>query len=60
MSGVFQTIDLPPPLRPVSVSSPHTKGGREHTRRVVRGVGGSIFWKMPHWIGLLQFNPSTV
>jgi hypothetical protein len=37
VSGVFQTIDPPPPLHPASVSSPRTKGGGVHTRRVMRG-----------------------
>jgi hypothetical protein len=27
VSGVFRTIDPPPPLHPESVSSPRTKGG---------------------------------
>ncbi len=47
VSGVFKNIDPPPPVRPASVSSPRTKGRGVHTRRAVRGVGGSIFWKTP-------------
>jgi hypothetical protein len=40
VSGVFRTIDPPPPLHPASVSSPRTKGGGGgHTRRAVRGGG---------------------
>jgi hypothetical protein len=40
VSGVFRTIDPPPPLHPASVSSPPTKGGGGiHTRRAV-SVGG--------------------
>jgi hypothetical protein len=46
VSGVFQTIDPPPHLRPASVSSPRTNGvggGGVHTRRAVREVGGQYF-----------------
>jgi hypothetical protein len=59
MSGVFRTIDAPPPLHPASVSSPRTKGGGVHTRRAVRGWGVNILEDARHWIGLLQYNPST-
>ncbi len=45
MSGVFRTIDPPPPLHPASVSSP---------RRAVRGWG-SIFRKTPV-IGLASYS----
>jgi uncharacterized coiled-coil DUF342 family protein len=31
VSGVFRTIDPPPPVHPASVSSPRTKGGRVYT-----------------------------
>ncbi len=59
VSGVFQNIDPPhPPLHPVRVFSPRTKGGR-YTRRAVRGWGVSILEDARHWIGLLQYNPST-
>jgi hypothetical protein len=58
MSGVFRTIDHTPPLHPASVSSPALKGGGIHTRRAVRG-GGNIVEDARHWIGLLQYNPST-
>ncbi len=44
-----------PPLHPVSVSSPRTKGGGVHTRRAVRGCGGSIFRKTPD-IGLTSYS----
>jgi hypothetical protein len=60
MSGVFQTIDPPPPLHPASVSSLRTKGGGEHTRRAVRGWGVNSLEDARHWIGLLQYNPSTI
>ncbi len=53
--GVFQNIDPHPPLHPANVSYPHTKGGRVHTRRAVRGAGGSIFWKTPA-IGLASYS----
>ncbi len=59
-SGVFRTIDLPPPLHPASASSPLTKGGEVHTRRAGRGWGGvNISEDARHWIGLLQYKPST-
>ncbi len=50
----------PPPspnFHPASVSSPRTLGGGGgiHTRRAVRGVGGSIFWKTPD-IGLASYS----
>jgi hypothetical protein len=59
VSGVFQTIDPHPPLPLASVSSPRTKGGPVHTRRAVRGWGVNISEDARHWIGLLQYNPST-
>jgi hypothetical protein len=49
----------PPPFHPASVSSPRTKGGGMHTRRAVRGWGVNSFEDARHWIGLLQYNPST-
>jgi hypothetical protein len=61
VSGVFRTIDPPPhPLSPASVSSPRTKGGGVHTRRVVRGWGVNISEDARHWIGHLQYDPSTI
>jgi hypothetical protein len=54
VSGVFRTIDLPPPLHPASVSSPRTKGGGVHTRRAVRECGINI-WKTPD-IGLASYS----
>ena len=59
VSGVFRTTDPPPPLHPASVSSPRTKGGGVHTRRAVKGWGVNISEEVRHWIGLLQYNPST-
>ncbi len=50
VSGVFQTIDPPPPLHPASMSSHRNKGRGVHIRRAVRGWG-SIFRKTPD-IGL--------
>jgi hypothetical protein len=58
VSGVLQNIDLPSPLHPASVSSPAPKG--VHTRRAVRGWGVNILEDARHWIGLLQYNPSTM
>jgi hypothetical protein len=60
VSGVFPTIDPPPPLHPASVSSPAPKAGEVHTRRAVRGWGVNISEDARHLIGLLQYNPSTV
>ncbi len=44
MSGVFRTIDPPPPLHPGSVSSPRPEGGRGgiHNLQAVRGGGGQF------------------
>jgi hypothetical protein len=41
-------------------SSPRTKGRGVHTRRAVRGLGVNISEDARHWIGLFQYNPSTV
>ncbi len=60
VSGVFQNIDPPPPLHPASVSSPRTKGGGINTRPAVRGWGVNILKYARHWIGLLQYNLSTL
>ncbi len=57
--GVFRTIDPPPPLHPARVSSPRTKSGGVHTPRAVRGWGVNNSEDASHWIGLLQYNPST-
>jgi hypothetical protein len=60
VSGVFRTIDPHPPLPLASVSSPRTKdGGRTHSPGG-EGVGVNISEDARHWIGLLQYNPSTV
>ncbi len=60
VSGVFRTIDPPTPLNPASVSSPRTEGGGGvHTRRAVSWWGVNISEDAWHWIGLLQYNPST-
>ncbi len=44
VSGVFLTIDPPPPLHPASVSSPRTKGGGggTHSPGGVGGGGGGV------------------
>ncbi len=60
MSGVFRTIDPPPPLHPASVSSPPHQRRGVHTRRAVRGRKVNISEDARHWIGLLQYNPFTV
>jgi hypothetical protein len=46
VSGVFRTIDPPPPLHPASVSSPAPKAGG-YTLVERWGGGGSIFRKTP-------------
>ncbi len=57
VSGVFQTIDPPSVLHPASVSSPQ---GRGYTLAGRWGGGGvNILEDARHWIGLLQYNPST-
>ncbi len=54
VSGVFRTIDPPPPLHPASVSSPRTKGGG-YTLARRSGGGGSKFRKTPR-IGLASYS----
>ncbi len=54
VSGVFRTIDPPPPFHPASVSSPRTKGGGYTL--AVGGWGVNISEDSRHWIGLLQYN----
>ncbi len=52
---VFQTIEPPPPSPPNEcVLTPH-QGRGVHTRRAVKGVGGSIFWKTSD-IGLVSYS----
>jgi hypothetical protein len=55
VSGVFRTIDPPPPLHPASMSSPRTKGGGGgvHTRRAVRG---QYFGRKTPDIGLASYS----
>ncbi len=66
VSGVFQNIDPPHPFfHPASVSSPpHQRrgggGGGVHTRRLVRGWWVNILEDAGYWIGLLQYNLSTI
>jgi hypothetical protein len=62
VSGVFQHIDPPHPLSTQRVCPPPAPkaGGGVHTRREVRGWGVNILEDARHWIGLLQYNPSTV
>ncbi len=56
VSGVFRTINLLHLFLPASVSSPRTKWGRDTLAGRWGGGGGQYFG---HWIGLLQYNPST-
>ncbi len=59
MSGVFQNIDPPTPSPPSEcVLPPHQRRGL-HTRRAVKGCGINIVEDARHWIGFLQYNPST-
>ncbi len=59
VSVVFRTIDPQPPLPLASVSSsPRTKGWGTHSPGS-EGVGVNISKDAWHWIGLLQYNPST-
>jgi hypothetical protein len=52
-------IDPSPPLHPASVSSPLTKReGGTHSPGG-EGWGVNISEDARHWIGLLQYNPST-
>jgi hypothetical protein len=60
VSGVFRTIDPPPPLPLASAFSPRTKGGGVHNRRGLKGCGVNISEDARHWISLLQYNPSTI
>jgi hypothetical protein len=59
VSGVFGTIDPPTPSSPSACLFPRSKGGEVQTRRAVRGWGVNISEDARHWIGLLQYNPST-
>ncbi len=54
VSGVFQNIDPPPPLHPLSVSSLRTRGGGLHTRWAVRGWGVNILEEPD--IGLVSYS----
>ncbi len=60
MSGVFRTNYWPPHPRSAQrvcpPPAPKAGVGGFHTRRAVRVVGGGA----RHWIGLLQYKPSTV
>jgi hypothetical protein len=46
------------PLHPASVSSPEPKAEGTHSQGG-EGVGVNISEDARHWIGLLQYNPST-
>jgi hypothetical protein len=60
VSGVFQNIGPPPPLLLANVCPPPHQRGGVHTRRAVRGWGFIILEDARHWIGLLQYNLSTL
>ncbi len=57
--GIFQTIDSYTPLSTQRVCPPPHHRRRVHTRRAVRGWRVKISEDARHWIGLLQYNPST-
>ncbi len=61
VSGVFRTIDSPPPLNPANVSCPPAPkaGGYTLAGRWGGGGGVNIFEDARHWIGHLQYNLST-
>jgi hypothetical protein len=60
VSGVFQNIDPQPPSPPSEcVLPPHQRRG-VHTRRLGRGWGANILEDARYWIGLLQYNLSTI
>ncbi len=51
---------LPNPLSTQRIYPPPApKGAHTRRRRAVRGLGGNISEDARHWIGLLQYNPST-
>ncbi len=61
VSGVFQNIDPPPPTpspRSECVLPPQQRRGGTHSPGG-EGVGVNILEDARHWIGLLQYNPST-
>ncbi len=55
VSGVFRTIDPPPSPPSECVLPPHQRRGGGYTL----GRGVNISEDPRHWIGLLQYNPST-
>ncbi len=58
VSGIFRTIETPPPPSTQGCVLPRTKRGGVHTHCAVRGwAGGQYFGR--RLIGLLQYNPST-
>ncbi len=59
VSSVFRTINPPPPLPLASVSSPAPKAGVTHSPGGEGAGGVNISEDARHWIGLLQYNPST-
>ncbi len=61
VSGVFRTIDPPPTPSPPSecVLPPHLRRGYTLAGRWGGGGGVNISEDARHWIGLLQYNPST-
>jgi hypothetical protein len=60
VSGVFQNIDPPPPSPPSECVLPshQRRGGGGCT--LAGGGGVNILEDARHWIGLLQYNLSTV
>ncbi len=61
-SGVFRTIDPPTPSTASECVLPRTKGGGGGGTHSPggEGLGVNISEDARHWIGLLQYKPSTV
>ncbi len=59
VSGVFRTIEPPTPSPPSECVLPPPLRRGVNNRRSVRGWGDNISEDARHWIGLLQYNPST-
>jgi hypothetical protein len=59
VSGVFRTIEHPTPYPPSECVLPSPQRRGVNTHRAVRGWGVNILEDARHWIGFLQYNPST-
>ncbi len=59
MSGVFQLLTPTPSPSNECILPPHQRRGYTHSPGCER-VGVNILEDARHWIGLLQYNPSTL